>query len=493
MFRLNVFKKALVVLVMFAVLLVGINGIPGAVDLQKANVAQAAVTKAPKYVFYFIGDGLGTTQRTVAEYYLQEKNKDKTLKLAINTLPHVGINTTHSADTLVTDSAAAGTALATGYKTNNGVISQLPNGVNVKTLVELAEEKGMATGLVSTTRITHATPAVFAAHNVSRNNENEIAVDFLDSGVDFFAGGGYRHFIPQNTSGLKSKRKDGRNLVSEFREMGYKTFISESSSDWFKMYEPKGQEKVFAAFTYSHMPYEIDRVNTNNPVPSLAEMTEKGIEVLAKYDNGFLMMVEGGRIDHAGHANDAAGNIRDTLAFDKAVKKALEFYKKYPDETLLVVVGDHETGGMGLGFAKNYWLKIDELFDAKVSVDDTLNKIYNGDREAFFTYIAQNLGLDDLTTKEKAEIEKAMDIQDSGMEYDVAKYGPSYYSPVAIATTHVLSNRANLEWTTYAHSGTAIPFGAIGVGSENFSGYKDNTDIAKTLADLMGFKLGLLQ
>ena len=122
------------------------------------------------------------------------------------------------------------------------------------------------------------------------------------------------------------------------------------------------------------------------------------------YDNGFFMMVEAGRIDHACHANDAAGSIHDTLAFDDAVTKAYEFYQKHPEETLIVIVGDHETGGMGLGFAKNYFLKLDEITDIKASVDDVLTKKDDGDREAYFNYIAETFGLDDLTEEEKAEI-----------------------------------------------------------------------------------------
>ena len=454
----------------------------------KTEVAQAATTKAPKYVFYFIGDGLGSSQRSVAEYFLQEKTGDKTAKLTMNMFPIAGINTTYSTDTLVTDSAAAGTALATGHKTKNGMISILPDGKTaVKSLIAEAEAKGMATGIITTTRLTHATPAVFAAHNENRNNENEIAADFVDSGVDFFAGGGYRHFVPKTITWGKSKREDDRSITQEFFENDYKIFIGDKSgSESFKNYQPTGKEKVFAAFTYSHLPYEIDRINSGSKVPSLAEMTAKGIEVLSKYNKGFFMMIEGGRIDHACHANDPAGTIYDTLAFDEAVKVAYDFYKKHPQETLIVVIGDHETGGMGLGFGKNYFLNMDELLDVKVSLADVLQDEYKGDRAAYFTYIEQNIGLDNLTAEEKAKITKAMDLVDS--EIDPGNtYGG--YDPVATVTTHLLSERANLFWTTYAHSGTVIPLTAIGQGDSGFGGYKDNTEIAETMAELMGFKL----
>lgn len=448
----------------------------------------------PKYVFYFIGDGLGSAQRQLAEYYEQEVSGDKSEKLLINSFPVAGINTTYSTDSLVTDSAAAGTALATGYKTDNGVISQTPDGKNVESLIEFAEERGMGTGIITTTRLTHATPAVFAAHNASRDNENEIAEDFVASGVDFFAGGGARHFVsakyddqlgdPTGAT-IKSKRTGNRDLVKEFNDLGYQTFIGTRGVNEFNKINPVGEEKVFAAFTYSHLPYEIDRINSGYDLPSLAEITEKGIDVLSKYDKGFFMMIEGGRIDHACHANDPTGSIYDTLAFNDAVKEAYDFYLDHPKETLIVIVGDHETGGMGLGFSQNYFLNIDSLENVKVSVEDILQKKYSGDRDSYFKYLEENFGLKELNDEETALIKKAMDSVDNGEEVGTL-YGS--YDPVAIAATHVLSERANLQWTTYAHTGTSIPMSAIGVGSENFGGYKDNTEIAKSMMKLMNFK-----
>ncbi len=399
--------------------------------------------------------------------------------------------TTHSSDSLVTDSAAAGTALATGYKTQNGVIAQLPDGRKVKTLMEAARDKGMAAGIVTTTRLTHATPATFAAHNESRYNADAIAEDYLKSDVEFFAGGGYRYFVPKNWKWGKSKRKDNNNIAQMFFEKGYDVFLTEDDTDKFRNFAPSVKEKVFAAFSYSHMPYELDR--DESKYPSLAEMTEKGINVLNKYENGFFMMIEGGRIDHACHANDPAGTIHDTLAFDKALKKAYDFYTEHPDETLIVVAADHETGGFGLGFGKNYFLKMDEIEKVKVTTADILNYgygKYNGNRKEFFNFIAKNMGLNDLTNKERVKIEEAMNMVDNGIEGDGNEYGG--YDPVAVAVTHIISERANMNWTTYAHSGTAVPVSAIGVGAKNIGGFKDNTEIAKALASILNVQLSNL-
>lgn len=459
---------------------------------EVVEVEKIGQTDKPKYVFYMIGDGLGASQRQLAEFYLEEI-EGSSKKLLMNTFPAAGINTTYSADTLVTDSAAAGTALAAGIKTNNGVISQTPEGENVRTLVECAEDAGMATGLVSTTRITHATPATFASHNVNRNDENGIAVDFVDSGVDFFAGGGIRHFIPQSYTepedaagnSVKSKRKDDIDVVGMFSDLGYETFISKNGAAEFNTYVPKAGDQVLALFTYTHMPYEVDRVAKDLEAPSLSEMTEKAIDLLSKDEDGFFLMVEAGRIDHACHANDAKGAIMDTLAFDEAIEEAYEFYISHPEETLIVVVGDHETGGMGLGFANNYFLNMDELEDVDVSVEDTLQYADYDTLEEYLAYIDEHLGLDDLTAEEIAEIESAMSVETGA---NPNTYG-SYYTPEAIAATHLLSERVNIQWTTFAHSATAIPMSAVGKGAQDFSGYKDNTEIAQAMAELMNFNL----
>ena len=263
-------------------------------------ISSPALASQPKYVFYMIGDGLGAAQRQFSEFFLKEKKQDITQKLLMDTFEVSGLNTTYAADTLITDSAAAGTALASGIKTNKGVIGKDAEGKDVKTLIEEAESHGMATGLISTTRLTHATPAAFAAHNISRNNENEIAEDFLKSGVDFLAGGGIRHFIPQNMKiengdavgqTIKSKRKDNKNLIEDFSKEGYQTFVGMKGAEDFSKNNFNHTDKVLALFTYTHMPYEIERLNNYNKVPSLAAMTRAAIDVLQKDEDGFFMMV----------------------------------------------------------------------------------------------------------------------------------------------------------------------------------------------------------
>ncbi len=473
-------------------------GLCGALVLSGFNqtVAEEAETKEidqAKYVFYFIGDGLGAAQRQLAEYYLQETEGTDN-KLLINNLPNAAINTTHSLDTLITDSAAAGTALATGQKTNNGMISVLPDGTELKTLVELAEEKGMATGVATTTRVTHATPAVFISHNESRNDENGIAADYVDSGIAYLAGGGLRHFIPQgwtesfsDVTGLtiKSKRKDDQNIIQEFTDLGYKIGYGSKGAEEFYDYTPKAGDKYLALFAYSHMPYTLDAMNSDYKVPTLAEMTEKGIDLLSQDEDGFFFMIEAGRIDHACHPNDPAGAIQDTLALDDAVKEAYDFYLSHPEETLIVVVGDHETGGLGLGVNTDYFMTLEKLAGVTMSIEEFMysDMAYKGDKDTFLKNVEQVFGLKDLTEKEMAMIDRGIAMQDAG-EFDE---GNAYqYDESAMAIVHILSTRAGVQWTSYAHTGTQIPLGAIGVGADQFEGFMDNTEIAELTAAILG-------
>lgn len=460
-------------------------------------ITTSAFAAQPKYVFYMIGDGLGAAQRQFSEFYLRERDHDPNEKLLMDTFEVSGLNSTYAANTLITDSAAAATALAAGHKTNKGYIGKDPEGKNLRTLVEEAEAHGMETGLITTTRLTHATPAAFAAHNISRDDENGIAEDYLKSGVDFFAGGGIRHFIPKDMKiengdaigdTIKSKRKDDRNLVQEFEKKGYETFIGMEGAKKFKSTDFSKDDKVLALFTYTHMPYEIERQNQYQAVPSLAEMTQAGIDVLSKNEDGFFLMVEGGRIDHAAHANDPTGVIYDTIAFDHAVGKAYEFYKKHPEETLIVVIGDHETGGMGLGMdSMGYKLDLSKLLHTRISVEDSLANgalEYNGDRRAYLDTLKNEFGLDNLSEKEQALLDKAMTDADAGK-----KVGYYKLNPAALAAAHLLSARSNINWTTTIHTATMIPMSATGVDSQQFSGYKDNTEIAAAMAKVLGFNI----
>lgn len=279
-----------------------------------------------KNVILMIGDGTGLAQLSSGQLNLVGKEG----LLYLQTLPVTGLVKTYSADNLITDSASGATAYSCGVKTDNGMIGQLPDGRACKTLLELAEAKGMSTGLVSTSGVTHATPASFGAHVPSRNMQAEIAAQYLDTGSEVILGGGQEYFIPQNQEG--SNRSDDRNIISEFEAKGY-NYISTADQ-----LSSISSDKLLGLFSISGMPSE-DRS------PTLAQMSKKAIDILSKDEDGFFLMIEGSQIDWGGHDNDAQYVLREVKDYDAAVKEVLDFAVQ-DGETLVVLTADHETGGM---------------------------------------------------------------------------------------------------------------------------------------------------
>ncbi len=273
--------------------------------------------KKPKNVIFFIVDGMSLPHLHAAH----TANKGN---LFMENFKYMGLATTHSADRYITDSAAGGTALSTGQKTYNGAIAVDVNKKPVKTILQEADEKGLATGLVSTSAITHATPASFIAHQESRNMYEEIAADFLKTDIDVFIGGGYKHF---------TERKDGRNLAEELKQKGYRV---EQDINTIKNIK----DGKLAGLTAAEHNGRVDERGDMLPVA-----TSTAINILSNNKKGFFLMVEGSQIDWGGHANSTIYVVEDMLDNDRAVGKALEFAAQNK-ETLVVVTSDHETGGM---------------------------------------------------------------------------------------------------------------------------------------------------
>ena len=455
-----------------------------------------------KYVFFFIGDGMASPQIHAAEHYLAALENDdtepgapKAKLLAMSKFPVQGMATTFANNRFITGSAAAGTALACGMKTDIGVIAMNPDAtVPYTSIAELAKKGGKKVGIVSSVSIDHATPAVFYAHQSSRGKYHEIGHDLVKSGFDYFGGGGF-------------KKPDGPlgNVLDAAVAAGYKIATTRA-----ELQAAQPGRKLIA---YNHqldnskaLFYEIDRPEDHI---SLAEYTRKGIELLYDRRNrkGFFMMVEGGKIDWALHANDARAAIDDTLAFDAAIKEALKFYKKHPRETLIVVTGDHECGGLSLGFAGTGYATAFEVMEDQ-------NKSYIGFGEDLKDYllgspaedidgsdveamIAASFGLvyDDLTDHEKGLLEDAYDHSRLGHpRFNYTDYPEEFllyggYDPLSVTCTHVLNRNAGIAFTSYYHTGVPVPVLAKGKYSNLFHGFYDNTDIAKRIAFAMGFRL----
>ena len=428
----------------------------------------------PKYVFLFIGDGMSTPQRMIADEFSRKLGKGQ---LAINTLPIHATTRTCSANSLVTDSAAAATAIACGERTNNGMIGQDPKGKKLVSLAEVARDKGKKVGIVTSVTINHATPAGFYGHRKSRSEMYAIGLDLIASKFDYFGGGGVAKYNDKKSPLYKGSIYD---LAAK---AGYKVIGTRKDLLSLK----PGAGKVLAYGVKDNiLPYAIDR--RDQSVATLAEFTAKGIEMLQDNPKGFFMMVEGGAIDYAGHANDAATNLREVLAFDEAVKVALKFMEKHPNETLIVVTGDHETGGMTMGFAgTGYALYMDRLINQTCSAGAFTAKI------AKMKKANPNLKFDDV----KQELAKSFGFKFSGN----VKKDPMVLTPAELASLkkafdnpkekafglearRILDNKAGVGWTSGAHTGLPVLTTSKGVKAEIFTGFINNYDISIKMKSL---------
>lgn len=480
--------------------------------------------KTPKYIIFLIGDGMATPQINMAEAALNEPsfrssyeaqlrsaNAVGVADLNIRKFPITGMATTHAEDRYITDSAAAATALATGRKTTINTIGMNGNRTeSIETMAEMAKKKGMKVGIISSVSIDHATPACFYAHRPDRNDYEEIGNQLLTSDFDYFAGG----------SVCWNKRKTLKTAAEykiEAEKNGYK-YVDDKTT-----FEALNNQsgKVIATLNLlgtggytkdgSSLPYvvDFDQQKAEDKI-SLADFTRKGFEIMDN-DNGFFMMVESGKIDWSCHANDVVTSTFDMLAFDDVIGAALDFYNEHPDETLIVITGDHETGGLTLGFsATDYETAFDLLKAQNISFQEFSYKVSDWAKsetrptfEEALTEVTNNFGLKnettdaeespnykkptyELTDYEVGLLQKAFitSMEGKGAANMLPEELQLYYGtydPFTVTITHILNNKAGIDWTTYAHTAVPIPVFAIGQGERLFSGYYDNTDVAKTI------------
>lgn len=422
-------------------------------DVIKAD-GKASDTKI-KNVIVLIGDGMGPSYMTAHRYM---KDNPKTFEMESTEFDKhlVGTQKTYPEDEHqnITDSASAATAMSAGVKTYNAAIAVDNDKAEVKTVLEQAKAQGKSTGLVATSEITHATPAAFGAHDISRKNMDAIANDYFDEKingkhkVDVLLGGGVNNFV----------RKD-RNLTEEFKKSGYsyvtdrEQLLNDKSDQILGLFAPGGLDKM------------IDR---NEKAPSLEEMTNAAINRLNKNDKGFFLMVEGSQIDWAGHDNDVVGAMSEMEDFEKAFKAAIEFAKK-DKHTLVIATADHSTGGFSLGVNGEYNFDANAIKAAKRTPDFMANEIAKGANveETLKTYIDLQL------TPE--EIKSVNDIAPSK---DVTK--------IDNAIEEIFNKRSFTGWTTGGHTGEDVNVYAFGPGKYLFTGVQENTNIAKRVFDIVG-------
>ncbi len=451
--------------------------------------AAFAAGPSPKYVFLFIGDGMSVPQRMTAEEFSRKSGAGS---LAMNAMPFAATTRTCSFDSLVTDSAAAATAIACGEKTKNHYAGVDPEGRALYSSAYFAKKAGRKVGIMSTVTITHATPAGFYAHRVNRGDYYGIALDLADSGFDFFAGGGLD--VDDRKSRRHRQYAERGDAYAYAQSKGYR--LVKTKEEFLALKPSDG--KILTKFTNGPLPNAID---DDGKFPSLAEIVGKAVEMLDG-DEGFFIMAEGGRIDWAGHGNDAATNLRDVLALDEAVKVALKFQEDHPDDTLVVVTGDHETGGMSMGFAgTGYALFMDRLANQTMSAGafgEKAGKLFKANPALSFDdlkpLIAAAFGFkfegdrkEDpmvLGEDEIAEIAKAfahdVEFHKAKVEENDKYDGERRYL-LGNACRLVMSHKCGIGWSSGAHTAMPVLTTAKGRGAELFSGFIENADIAKKM------------
>lgn len=423
-------------------------------------------------------------------YLAEQEGRIGVKPLLFTTFPAGTMATTFSATNSVTDSSAAGTALATGEKTYNGAVSMDDDKNVLSTVAERAKKAGRKVGIATSVSVDHATPAAFYAHQPNRSRYYEIALDLPKAGFDFYAGSG---FLKPTTT---ADKKEAPNVFPIIEEAGYTIArgldeYKEKAADAKKMIliQKEGAEP-------SCLPYAIDHEEGDLTLP---EITESAVSFLSKGNKkGFFLMVEGGKIDWACHSNDPVTVFEEVIDLDNAVRVAYEFYKKHPKETLIVVTADHETGGMGLGIGK-YELHLKSLLNQKQS-QDLLSKAITDLRKDKAGKASWN-EIKDLLTEKMGfwkelpltwEQEKMLrDEYEQSFVKNKVVFEESLYSrtePLAAAARKVMSQIAMVGWTSSSHTAGYVPVFAIGAGADLFTGKMDNTEIPKRIAKAAGYK-----
>lgn len=429
-----------------------------------------------KNIIFMVADGMAIQSLTIADQF-QDRVYGKRgywHSLMNEEYATSGLQMTSSLSSVVTDSSAASSAWSSGRHIWNGQVNQFPDGTKLTPICEIMHSAGLKTGLVTTTRITHATPAGFASSVFQRDQEDDIALQYLNSGVDVFLGGGSRHFDSRT-------RKDGMDLAGKFKAAGFDVVAEKD------LMKKSRSKKILGLFTSSHLPYTVDHINNEElklNVPTLAEMTSHAISTLKGSPKGFLLQVEGGRVDHAGHANDIGGMLHDQIAFEDAVKVAVDFALA-DGETLVVITTDHATGGLSLNGAGN------EYFDSSAGLE-SLKGV-----KASFENLVPRFGLKP-TAKQVAElVEEKMGYRLSGKEAVAVSETWAGRSPFALSEFYnwkegslavIMANHHKVGFTSGNHTSDHCLVTAIGPGSEWFRGVKWNISYFDYLLSLKGLK-----
>lgn len=447
-----------------------------------AFLAMTAVAQSPKYIFYFIGDGMGMGPVMSALNYKRLVHPEQP-PMVMTGFPVVSFCQTYSASTPVTDSAAAGTALSTGYKTKNTMLGMDADTVSVTSVARYLKDAGWGVGVLTTVAPDDATPGAFYAHVPARSQFYDIDIQAARSGYDFLAGSSWR--------GMKDKDGKPTDVMDVFAENGYKVVYGRDG-----LKEVSGADKIVllgnpeANLNTNNIGYTIDSVANQITLP---EMTQTALNHLMRVSpKRFFMMVEGGNIDHALHANDGGGATKEVINFDQAIAVAYNFYLEHPKETLIVITADHDTGGLTVGNSSlKYMAKVENIDYQKISKDkfndycrDLLSDATSAPTwEAMQTFLSDNLGLwKSIPVTEQQTVALKKDFDDMVNKIGTQEQSLySTYNGFASAVFKLFSDVSGFGFTTTSHTGNPVPVFAVGVGAENFRSLNNNIDIPVTM------------
>jgi alkaline phosphatase len=441
-----------------------------------------SLSRSPKNIIILFADGVAPVQWEFGRYTSRVlRNASFASTDLVFRDGSLGLFATYSNDSMVTDSAAAASAMSVGVKVNNGAISVTPDGASPRTVMQAAKAAGKRIGLVTTAEIYDATPAAFSVNASNRRNSQAIVDQYFALEPDVLIGGGRDFFLPKGMPG--GKRADGRDMVAEFSKKGYQ--IARTPEE---MKNANGR-RLLALFADGDMSFELDRDVAKEP--DTAAMARAALDVLSRDNpNGFVLLVENENTDTAGHDNDVAALMRALWAFDDAVKVALEFQKRAPGETLIILAGDHETGGFSATYAQR------ELTGpgAQQRLNPTLKELEMIRQITMsLSVLDRSLGaspksedIDALIAKHFPGFTLGADLREAILKRLPLERNLMGYGVVRAAFSRMVSRQTGFYWGTSGHTTEPVAIGAIGPGAELFRGYQDNTDFARHLHRLIG-------
>jgi len=449
----------------------------------QGKTAEPFKSSMPKFIFIFLADGAGITHLEITRMYNQHiHSKGFNITDRIFNEGSLGFITTHSADSLASDSTAAATALANGCKAKNLVVGICADGTKSASVLEVARGEGMKVGIVTNSTVYDATPAAFTTHVISRKYYDEICDAYLSLEPDVLMGGGRDRFLPKNIKG--SRRKDDKDVIQLFKEKGY-TYVSDKKG----LMEVKGS-KVLGLFSLGDMSFEMDR--NKDQEPSVFDMTQAALEILYRNrGNGFVLLVETENVDNAAHRSDVTSLIHALREFDRAVGLAYDFYLKHPRETLILVTSDHETGGLAFTRAASR-VEIEKSRGRARRFNPTVKSL----EKIHSIPISIKHALKILGRRPTAEdVDRLMEEQYKGFhlapELKEAlikrkSLGPTFYSyPMDAALGAMVADNTQAYWLGRGHTNQPVFVGALGAGAHLFRGYQDNTRFGNHLFSIL--------